>query len=279
MVTSIRKRDTYQLQEDKTITTTKLTLLAALVAAFAVYSFTPTQAASTTNAATVTFGPYSTSNWRSDDFKGSTDRQWDATANSFRFDWHTTAGDQIGFIGIEYGSSYLQNTSWQGRQIKDIRPDCIMSTKATWTPANAGWFYWSIYGWTHSVYTYWGNPTNAPHGYDNEFYIIFYTQETPATILAQKGCIAKGSVNVDGVIFDCYATPRAVNSQWLAVCRTNTWNPTPSVRLKKIFDYWCSQGMVSNEYVMSLGWALEGFSGSAGTLQLTNTIIPNLMLP
>ena len=230
---------------------------------------------STTGSETDTFGPFFTSNWQSSDFQGTSSRQWSDTANSFNFAWNTNVGDQIGSIGVQYGSSYLQNSSWQGVKISAIPPSCTMSTNAAWTPANNNWFYWSIYGWTNNTYTYWGS-ANAPNGFDNEFYIIFYTQMTPAAILAQPGCVSKGSVTVDGMTFDCYETPRVTQSQWLAVCTTGTWNTAPSIQLAPIFDYWCSQGMSSSQYVESLSWALEGFSPSAGTLQLTNTVIPNL---
>lgn len=90
------------------------------------------------------------------------------------------------------------------------------------------------------MYTFWGSE-GAPKGYDNEFHIIFYTQETPKTILAQPGCVTKGSVKVDGMTFDCHATLRPHNSQWLAVCRTNAWNRSPSVNLQESFAHWCSQ--------------------------------------
>lgn len=252
-----------------------MTVILTLTATLAAASVAPAQERSTTSSAKIVFAPFTTSNWRSDDFSGTAYRQWDVSGDSFRFTWNTKAGDQIGSIGVDYGSSYLQDAKWQGVKIADIRPDSLMSTKAKWTPANGGWFYWSIYGWTHRTYTYWGSP-DAPKGYDNEFYVIFYTQETPKDILKQPGCVAKGSVEVDGVVFDCYATLRPNNSQWLAVRRGNQWNPSPSVKLKKIFEYWCSQGLDSNQYVISLTWALEGFGGSAGSLQLTNTVIPNL---
>jgi hypothetical protein len=221
---------------------------------------------STTSADPINVGPYSTSNWRSADFKGTAYREWDAAGDSFRFVWKTENGDQIGRIGVSYGSDHL------GAKIDEIRPDCQMSTDALYTPKKYAWFYWSVYGWTHSSYTYWGN---TPHGWNNEFYIIFYTDKTRAAFLADKGCVAKGSVTVDGVVFDCYETPRPVQSQWLAVRRSKTWGG--SVNLKKIFDYWRSQGL-ADEYVVDLGWAMEGFVGSDGTLQLTHISIPNLNL-
>jgi hypothetical protein len=47
------------------------------------------------------------------------------------------------------------------------------------------------------------------------------------------------------------------------------------VNIKKIFDYWRSKGL-ANESVVDLGWALEGFPGTAGKLQLTDVKIPHL---
>jgi hypothetical protein len=229
-------------------------------------SHIPLFAGSTTTGERVDVGNYTTSTWYSNDFKGSAFRQWDDSGKSFRFVWKTEAGDQIGRMGVNYGGPFL------GPKLSGIRSDCEMSTDAVYTPAVYGWFYWSIYGWTHSSYTYWGN---TPKGWNNEFYIIFYTDKTTAAFLSDKGEIPIGSVDVDGVIFDCYKTPRANQSQWLAVRRNKTWNS--SVNLKKIFDYWRSKGL-ADEYVVDLGWALEGFVGSAGTLQLTNIQIPNLNL-
>jgi len=251
--------------------------LAGLAAAFAPSPCLRAQMTSDTTGKTIKIGPFVTANWRSDDFKGTAFRQWTDAADAFTFTWKTVAGDQIGSIGVEFGSPYLQNAAWQGKRIAEIAPDCSMSTKAAWSPGNGGWFYWSIYGWTHGAYTNWGS-AKAPKGHDNEFYIVFFTQMTPKAILAQKGCVAIGSVEADGMTFDCYKTIREHQSQWLAVCRTNTWNPAPSVKLRKIFDYWCSQGLDANQYVVSLFWALEGFGGSAGRVNLTNICIPNLML-
>ena len=226
---------------------------------------------STTGTETLKAGPvYSTSNWRSDDFKGSALREWSAAGDQFRFTWTTGTGDQIGRIGVSYGSSYL------GKKIDDIRPDCVMSTNAVYTPDKYCWFYWAIYGWTHDKYTFWGDAGGAPKGWDNEFYIVFYTGKTRAAFLEDKGCVSIGSVDVDGVTYDCYSTPRPIQSQWLAVRRSNSWSG--SVNLKKIFDYWRSKGL-ANEYVVDLGWALEGFNGSAGKVELTNIIIPNLTAP
>lgn len=101
---------------------------------------------------------------------------------------------------------------------------------------------------------------------------------TREAFLATPGLVDKDAVTMEGVTFDCYASIRTNQSQWFAVCRTNTWNPAPAVKLRKIFDYWRSQGLDDNQYVVSLAWALEGFVGSTGTLQLTDTLIPNLML-
>ena len=222
---------------------------------------------SSTTAETINLGVYSTSNWRSDDFKGTAYRQWDKSGSSFCFDWNTEKGDQIGRIGVSYGSPYL------GVKLDDLKPECVMSTHATYTSTTKHWFYWAIYGWTHRDYTYWGN---TPNGWDNEFYVVFYTDMKKANILSQPGCVEVGSVTVDGVVFDCYHTPRAHQSQWLAVCRSNTWNA--AVDLKKIIAYWRSKGL-GNEYVVDLGWALEGFSPSIGKVQLTDISIPNLNAP
>lgn len=219
---------------------------------------------STTTDKTIALGDYTTSTWRSSDFKGSSSRQWDPSGKSFCFDWNTISGDQIGRIGVTYGSRLL------GGSIDEMPSNCIMSATATFTPATDHWFYWSIYGWTNGPYTYW---SNTPSGWNNEFYIIFHTDRPTADFLTDKGVVGIGSVNVDGVTFDCFRTPRTSQSQWFAVTRSKTWNA--SVNLKKIFDYWRSKGL-ADESIVDLGWAVEGFIGSAGKLQLTNVTIPNL---
>ena len=212
----------------------------------------------------INFGSFTTSSWRSADFKGSSSREWDASGKNFTFNWNTDAGDQIGWIGVTYGSNLL------GEKIDDMPPDCVMSAKAVFTPTTDHWFYWSIYGWTNADYTYWGNTKS---GWNNEFYIIFHTDRPTKDFLTDKGVIAIGSVDVDGVMFDCFKTPRDNQSQFFAVTRSKTWNG--SVNLKKIFAYWRTQGL-GNEAIVDLGWAVEGFIGSAGKLQLTEVTIPDL---
>ena len=221
----------------------------------------------TTSDKTITVGDFTSSHWRSSDFKGTSSREWDSTGKSFCFQWNTESGDQIGRVGVTYGSRLL------GGKIDEMPPDSIMSTSATFLPTTNHWFYWTIYGWTNGPYTYWGN---TPHGWNNEFYIIFHTDRPTADFLTDKGVVGIGSVDVDGVTFDCFRTPRTSQSQWFAVTRSKTWNA--SVNLKKIFDYWRSKGL-ANEAIVDLGWAVEGFIGSAGKLQLTNIAIPNLSAP
>jgi hypothetical protein len=241
---------------------TKIALFVALLATL--FSILPALAGSSSGSDTVTFGDLTTSNWRSDDFKGSSYREWDSTGSSFLFKWNTAAGDQIGRLGTTYGSNLL------GPKLSEIAPDCIMSTQATFTPATSHWFFWSIYGWTNPTYTYW---SNTPKGWNTEFYIICHTDEPKSWFDSDKELVPVGSVDVDGVTFDCYHTPRPVGAQWWAVRRAKTWDP--SVNLKKIFDFWRSKGL-ADEYVVDMGWAVEGFTGSAGTLKLTGIVIPNL---
>lgn len=235
-----------------------------LACAISLLTALPSVADSTSGVETKNFGDFVTSSWRSDDFKGSSSREWDASGSSFRFTWQTESGDQIGRMGATFGSKLL------GAKIDDMPSDCVMSAKGTFTPTNAHWFYWSIYGWTNSVYTYWGN---TPKGWNTEFYIICYTDQPRSAFLADKQLVPIGSVDVDGVTFDCYHTPRAFQAQWWAVRRSKTWSP--SVNIKKIFDFWRSKGL-ADESVVDLGWAVEAFTGTAGSLQLNDIHIPNL---
>jgi hypothetical protein len=211
-------------------------------------------------------GNYITTTWRSSDFKGTSSREWSPSGDSFKFVWDTKAGDQIGRIGVTYGSSYL------GPKIDDMNDSCVMSTNGTFTPSSSAWFDFSIYGWTNPTYTYWSN-TPGGKGWNTEFYIVCYTDETPAAFLADKNLKPIGSVVVDGQTYDCYHTPRDFQAQWWAVRRPGSW--TPSVNLKKIFEYWRSKGL-ANEAIVDIGWAVEGFSGTGGKLQLTDIQIPHL---
>ena len=173
---------------------------------------------------TVQIGDFVTSNWRSQDFSGSIFREWDASGKTFTMNWKIDKGDQMGRIGVGYGSKLL------GASIHDMPSDSTMSTTAAYTPSTNTWFYWSIYGWTNGTYAYWGNTKD---GWNNEFYIIFKTDRPTKDFLTDKGVVVIGSVDVDGVTFDCFKTPRKSQSQFVAVTRSKTWSA--SVNLKKIF--------------------------------------------
>jgi hypothetical protein len=226
----------------------------------------PSPADSANGVETKNFGDFITSSWRSNDFKGSSSREWDPSGSSFRFTWQTQSGDQIGRMGATFGSKLL------GAKIDDMPANCVMSAKGTFTPGNDHWFYWSIYGWTNPVYTYWGN-TPQGKGWNTEFYIVCYTDQPQSAFLADKQLVPIGSVVVDGVTYDCYHTPRAFQAQWWAVRNPKTWSA--SVNVKKIFEYWRSKGL-ADESVVDIGWAVEGFVGTAGTLQLNDIKIPDL---
>jgi hypothetical protein len=230
----------------------------------ALASAIPLLAETSTGINTVNFGDFVSSSWRSDDFKGSGFREWDATGTTFQFKWSTEKGDQIGRLGATYGSNLL------GPKISEMAPNCVMSAKGDFTPTKPNWFDWSIYGWTNPTYTYWGN---TPKGWNTEFYIVCYTDEPKSAFMADKQLVSIGSVDVDGVTYDCYHTPRAFQAQWWAVRNPKSWNA--SVNVKKIFDFWRSKGL-ADEYVVDIGWAVEAFPGTAGTLKLTDIVVPNL---
>src|ERR1700722_5362081 len=71
----------------------------------------------------LTSGDYVNSTWRSSDFKGTSSRDWDGTGKNFTFVWNTEAGDQIGRVGVTYGSKLL------GCSIDQMPADSTMSTK------------------------------------------------------------------------------------------------------------------------------------------------------
>ncbi len=230
---------------------------------------------STTDTGTIKFGPFTTANWREKGFEGKTFRQWSHTGDSFVFEWDTRKGNQIGSIGVSYGSPHLQNAAWEGVKVRDIPADARMSADARWEAKKDGWFFWAIYGWTHRAYTYWGSE-DAPDGHEVEFYIIFYTETTRKAFLETEGCQPRGSVEVEGMVFDCYTFPKEHFMQWFAVLRSDDWPASPGIDLKPIFDYWCEKGLDKEQYVTSLQWALEAFAGTSGRLELKNVVIPDL---
>ena len=237
-----------------------------LVAILLLMSARAVTAESSSGTELVKVGDFVFSNWRSDDFKGSAQREWDPAGHHFAFTWKTDAGDQIGRVGLTYGSSYL------GAKIDEMNSSCVMSARASFQPSSSKWFLWSIYGWMNPVYTYWDN-TPGGKGWSTEFYIVCYTDEPSSAFLTyDKNLVSLGRVDVDGVTYDCYHRP-GDHPQWWAVNEAKTW--TPSVNIKKIFDYWRSKGL-DNEYVVDLGWALEGFPGTGGKLEMTDVKVPHL---
>jgi hypothetical protein len=228
---------------------------------------------SSTGPESVAVGELYTSNWRSNDFRGTALRSWTATGDSFFFRWSTTAGDQIGRIGRTWTSPGF------GVRVDDVRKPCVMSTNAEARDVTSGGFLiWSIYGWTHSENAGWP----SPHGWNNEFYVTFRSwngsYNGPNT--HGGGYVPIGSVTIDGVDFDGYVndmpwgTPN--QTQWVIEARNATW--PGSVDLSKAFAFWRSKGL-PNEYVVDLTWALEagaGAGGSSGEIQLTNIVVPTL---
>ena len=82
--------------------------------------------------------------------------------------------------------------------------------------------------------------------------IVMHTGKTRNEALPwrTRGAVDIGSVNVDGEVFDrLQRSPVPSQSHaGSAVRRSQTWSG--SVNLRKIFDYWRSQGWMANEYVV-----------------------------
>lgn len=228
---------------------------------------------STSGPEAVAIGGLYTSNWRSDDFRGTALRSWTPAGDAFNFTWTTTAGDQIGRIGRTFPSPAL------GVRVDEVRAGTIMSTSAVAPQvAEGGFVMWSIYGWTHAENAGWV----SPNGWNNEFYVLFRSWNAsyrgPAT--SGGGYVAIGSTTIDGVVFDGYihdmpwGTPN--QTQWVLEARTPTWSA--SVDLAKAFAFWRSKGL-PNDYVVDLTWALEAGAGagsSSGEVRLTNIVVPTL---
>lgn len=229
---------------------------------------------SSTGSESVAIGDLYTSNWRSDDFRGTALRVWTPGGDAFFFRWTTTAGDQIGRIGRTFPSPVL------GVRVDEVRPGTIMSTLAAARDVGTGGFLiWSIYGWTHADYAGWP----APNGWNNEFYVSFRSwngsHRGPNTD-PRNGYVPIGSVTIDGVLFDGFihdmpwGTPN--QTQWVIEAREPSWSG--QVDLSKAFAFWRSKGL-PNEYVVDLTWALEagaGAGGSSGEIQLTQVVVPPL---
>ena len=175
---------------------------------------------SSTGPDSLAVGELYTSNWRSNDFRGSALRNWTASGDSFFFRWSTTAGDQIGRIGRTWTSPGF------GVRVDDVRKPCVMSTSAEARDVTSGGFLiWSIYGWTHSENLGWP----SPNGWNNEFYVTFRSwngsYNGPNT--HGGGYVSIGSVTIDGVDFDGYVndmpwgTPN--QTQWVIEARNATW--------------------------------------------------------
>jgi hypothetical protein len=222
----------------------------------------------------VAIGDLYTSNWRSNDFRGTAQRTWTTTGDSFFFKWTTTAGDQIGRIGRTFPTPAL------GARVDDVRIGTVMSTTAEARDVARGGFYiWSIYGWTHSEYAGW----TSPNGWNNEFYVNFRSWNgswSGPNTDPRAGYVPLGSVTIDGVEFDGWlhdmpwGTPN--QTQWVIEARNPTW--TGSVDLAKAFAFWRSRGL-PNEYVVDLTWALEAGAGAgptSGEIQLTRVAVPSL---
>lgn len=159
-----------------------------VAAVFLLLSQLALTAASSSGTEVVNVGDYNFTNWRSNDFKGSALREWNPAGDLFQFTWNTDAGDQIGRVGVTYGSPFL------GPQIDQMNSSCVMSAKASFQPISNKWFFWSIYGWTNPVYTYWDN-TPGGKGWSTEFYIVCYTDEPASAFMTyDKNLVSIGSV-------------------------------------------------------------------------------------
>jgi hypothetical protein len=211
-----------------------------------------------------------TSGWRQ---AGTGTRTWNAAADSFTFVW--SGGDQIGRIGKNSSSS----SALRAVKIKDVRASCMMSTTAEMKSLNTNggsWYAFGVYGWT--------GPTANQH---NEFYIDFQTSFN--TSPGQNGYASIGSVTVDGIQFNCVKNMAMSwspsQNQWRAECVSGTWSGAyksapwkgnVSIDIKKIFDYWISQGYPGDEYMNDLTWAIESFGGCTGNVVMSNIVVPNV---
>ncbi len=221
---------------------------------------------STTGPEMVNLGRHVTTNWRSDDFAGTSYREWSGDVDYFRFHFAETAGAQIGLIGIMRGP----NPNWGGRRIDALPERLVMSTNARMENLVGTQYTFGIYGWTHEQDVSWSG-----NGWNNEFYVNF--EGRPAT--AEPGRVFTRTIDVEGVLFDCYTYPHPpwmapTQTQWVVESRTHTWNP--SVNLAAILRQLRAQGL-ANEHLMYLGWIVEVLGGGTrGQLYLDQIVVPDV---
>jgi hypothetical protein len=217
-------------------------------------------------------GDIYTDNWRQGPSTGT--RTWNAAADSFSFTWNTPSGyDQIGRIGKNTRSPGVANV-----KVDDIRSNCIMSATANMKTLGNGGFVWGIYGWTGTA--------NSHSARVNEFYVMF--QNTFNTKPGTSGFIDIGSVDIDGVKFDCVKNLNMpwdpTRNQYIAIVKSGPWatlKKAPwtgdfSVDIKKVLAYFRQNGL-PNELVVDLTWHVEGNSGTSGSIMMSNLVIPDLM--
>ncbi|MBN2369960.1 MAG: hypothetical protein JXO72_05685 [Vicinamibacteria bacterium] len=227
---------------------------------------TPSSSNSTTGPEMVNLGRHVTTNWRSDDFSGASYREWSGDVDYFRFHFAQNAGAQIGLVGIMRGP----NPNWGGRQIDALPDSLAMSVNARMDDLVGDQFTFGIYGWTHEQDASW-----TGNGWNNEFYVNF--QGRPAT--AEPGRIFTNTIDVDGVLFDCYTYPHPpwmapTQTQWVVESRTHTWNP--NLNLAAVLRRLREQGL-PNEHLMYLGWIVEALGGGVrGRLYLDQIVVPGI---
>jgi hypothetical protein len=230
---------------------------------------TPASVRSTTGPEMVTLGRHVTTNWRSNNFSGSSYREWEGDVDYFRFHFAQVAGGQIGLIGKMRGP----NPGWGGQQIDALPASLVMSTHARLDELAGTQYTFGIYGWTHERDASWSG-----NGWNNEFYVNF--QGRPAT--AEPGRVFTATIEVDGVLFDCYTYPHPPwmapsQTQWVVESRSHTWDP--SVNLTAVLRALRSQGL-PNEHVMYVGWIVEVLAGGVrGQLYLDRIVVPDVAEP
>jgi hypothetical protein len=266
------------VQSSSCISISHVAAIPMLILICAFFSSYAGSAGSTTGGETVSnLGPNGdmyTSNWR--DGNCTATRTWNALADSFSFTWNSAGGnDQIGRIGKGCNSPGYVNV-----KVDDVKSPCIMSETANMKSLNTsgGWYIFCIYGWTGTADNF-----GARH---NEFYVFFQSTYNPAP--GQNGYISIGSVTIDGVQFDCVKNLNMpwdnTRNQYMAIPKSGTWggaakaapwSGNASVDLKKILAYFRANGL-ENEYVVEITWAIEGYSGSSGSIQMSNMVIPDI---
>ncbi len=194
----------------------------------------------------------------------------DTTVTTFKYDWNVNSGGTIG--GIEKGAS--SKSPGYPCQIKDVRDWTTSVTMNKATTTNDGRWVFGIYGWT--------DDETPGYPWQDEFYITEYKSPLKGDGIDPK----IGELTLpSGAIYDMYKgqfkdQDGNPNGKFrLKAVRRTPRTGSMTVNMKPFFDFWRNMNynpMRDTDPIVRLGWAVETFGGTTGTVNLTNIDLPQL---